>query len=100
MCAKTIKKNESFICLNCREEVLPAEKTCRNHCPLCLWSLHVDDIPGDRACSCRGLMEPIKLEDGKKGFSIVHRCTSCKMVKRNKVLPDDDWDKVIELTLS
>ncbi|WDF05905.1 RNHCP domain-containing protein [Shouchella hunanensis] len=30
----------------------------RNHCPFCLYSKHQDIIPGDRASTCGGLMEP------------------------------------------
>jgi len=48
---KDMKKiNESFVCIHCGEEIMQATKTCRNHCPKCFCSLHVDgDIPGDRA---------------------------------------------------
>jgi len=33
----------------------------RNHCPYCLWSVHLDKTPGDRASLCRGGMEPIAI---------------------------------------
>ena len=36
------KINESFICLNCGKKVEVATRTCRNHCPYCFASLHVD----------------------------------------------------------
>ncbi|MBO7095209.1 RNHCP domain-containing protein [bacterium] len=36
------KINETFICTNCGQEVPLASKTCRNHCPYCFTSLHVD----------------------------------------------------------
>ena len=43
------KINETFVCLECGKSVPTAEKTCRNHCPFCFASQHVDgDIPGDR----------------------------------------------------
>ncbi len=100
MGAKTIKINEGFICENCGMQVPPAFKTCRNHCPQCLYSLHVDgDVPGDRASDCHGLMEPIALEQSSKGYMIVHRCTSCGITRRNQVLDDDAWDQVIALSL-
>ncbi|HNZ66513.1 MAG: RNHCP domain-containing protein [Planctomycetes bacterium] len=95
----TIKINESFQCLECGYQVPPAEKTCRNHCPECLFSLHVDDqVPGDRESDCGGLMEPIKVEKTSKGFVIIHKCQECGYIHRNKTLEDDNWDKIIELT--
>lgn len=43
------KINETFHCLECGKLVPLAERTCRNHCPYCFASRHVDgDIPGDR----------------------------------------------------
>ena len=47
-------ENTGFECGHCRSAV-PANSDghYRNHCPYCLWSLHVDDLPGDRASSCR-----------------------------------------------
>lgn len=90
------KNDASFICGHCGKEVLPLGYSSRNHCPFCLWSLHVDVNPGDRQNECRGLMEPIRVEtDPKKGFVIVHRCTKCGEIKRNraaheaKIQPDD-----------
>ena len=60
----TMKKiNESFICINCKKVISQASKTCRNHCPYCFVSLHVDgDIPGDRATACHGKMYPTAYE--------------------------------------
>lgn len=48
---------ESFSCKACGALVTPegAASRHRNHCPHCLSSLHVDEEPGDRACTCRGL---------------------------------------------
>ncbi len=95
---KTVKINESFRCENCYRQVPMAHKTCRNHCPYCLWSLHVDgDLPGDRSSNCHGLLEPIYIEEHKKGYMIIQRCVECKAQKRNRTLDDDDWNKVIEL---
>lgn len=40
------KINEAFVCLECGKKVPLADKTCRNHCPYCFVSQHVDaDIP-------------------------------------------------------
>ncbi len=46
-------------CNNCDEQVFRLNNgSYRNHCPFCLFSLHVDNIPGDRNNTCKGLMEP------------------------------------------
>lgn len=90
------KNDASFVCANCGREVEPLGYSSRNHCPFCLWSLHLDVNPGDRASECGGKMEPVRVEiDSKKGFVIVHRCTKCGELRRNraaheaKVQPDD-----------
>lgn len=42
------KENQGFICQNCGESVLPLENgSFRNHCPQCLFSVHLDDAQGD-----------------------------------------------------
>ena len=90
------KNDNGFVCEHCGKTVEPLGYTSRNHCPFCLWSLHVDINPGDRANECRGPMEPIRTEpDPKKGFVIIHRCTKCGEIHRNraaheaKVHPDN-----------
>ncbi|HLC75546.1 MAG TPA: RNHCP domain-containing protein [Candidatus Peribacterales bacterium] len=92
-----IPRDEPFICERCNFAVEPlTHGTCRSHCPKCLWSKHVDHEPGDRACSCHGLMEPISLDQsGKKGFVIIHKCTTCKIEKRNKAAPDDELGSIV-----
>ena len=64
----------------------------RNHCPNCLWSLHVDDgLPGDRAADCSGAMEPIAVhvrDDGE--WALVHRCGACDAVRLNRIAGDDN----------
>ncbi len=80
---------ENFTCGNCASEVVGDGYT--NHCPCCLWSLHVDVEPGDRSSGCRGLMEPIRIEvDAKDQFRILHRCTSCGHEKPNRTSTEDD----------
>ena len=40
---KRFTKNDSgFTCAHCGREVEALGYTSRNHCPFCLWSLHVD----------------------------------------------------------
>ena len=102
---KRFTKNDSgFICAHCGKEVQPLGYTSRNHCPFCLWSLHLDENPGDRASGCGGQMEPISAEpDPKKGFIITHRCTKCGAIRRNKAAAEaknqpDNMSKLIKLT--
>ena len=102
---KRFTKNDSgFICENCGYEVKPLGYTSRNHCPKCLCSLHVDIMPGDRANTCGGIMDPIKAEpDPKKGYIIIHKCRKCGEIKRNKAAHEakeqpDSLNKLIKLT--
>ena len=93
-----IKNDNGFECKNCGKTVTPLKYTSRNHCPYCLFSLHVDNIPGDRENPCVGLMQPIAIENSpKKGYVIVYKCTKCGEVKRNKSADDDDFDKILEV---
>ena len=83
---KRFTKNDSgFVCGHCGKTVEPLGYTSRNHCPYCLWSRHLDENPGDRAGDCGGMMEPVGAEpDPKKGYVIIHKCTVCGAVRRNK----------------
>ncbi|MBU1019025.1 MAG: RNHCP domain-containing protein [Patescibacteria group bacterium] len=93
--------NEEFICKNCKEKVPTLKGSCRNHCPKCLFSLHVDNsVPGDRESKCHGLMEPIALEyKGKKGYQLVHECLECGKKQLNIVAEDDDQEEVRKIQL-
>ena len=96
-------ENQGFICENCSEEVLPLTNgSYRNHCPLCLYSKHVDEIPGDRQNSCRGLMKPTSIRHkARKGLQIIHICLKCGAEKANIVaentLQCDSVDEVVKL---
>jgi DNA-directed RNA polymerase subunit RPC12/RpoP len=84
------KINETFECSACGKSVPLASSTCRDHCPFCLVSKHVDDLPGDRASSCLGSLIPTGYErHKKKGFMILYRCQKCSLVKKNKFLEQD-----------
>ena len=73
--------------------------SCRNHCPYCLFSKHVDINPGDREEECKGLLEPIRVElDSRKGYIIIYRCKKCGAIRRNKAAKDDDMELIIQLT--
>lgn len=90
------EENTGFICQNCGQTVLPLNNGgYRNHCPFCLFSRHVDNVPGDRREQCGGLMRPvgIRYKPGK-GCQIIYRCLICGAERVNKaavdtVQPDD-----------
>ncbi len=93
------KIDESFICENCGKKVEKLGYSCRNHCPYCLHSKHVDVNPGDRQESCHGVLEPVGLEiDGKKGYVIVFKCKKCGKIRKNKAAKDDDMNMIIKLS--
>ena len=97
--SKFTKIDEEFICEHCGKLVPKLKYSCRNHCPYCLYSKHVDINPGDRLEECHGLLEPIGLEtNSKKGYVIVFKCQKCDAIKKNKVAEDDDMNKIIELS--
>ena len=103
---KRFKKNDSgFVCAHCGREVEPLGYSSRNHCPFCLWSLHLDVNPGDRLSDCGGEMMPVKAEpDAKRGYILTHRCTRCGAERRNKTAHEakvqpDDLKKIIALTV-
>ena len=84
------KENTGFICNHCGAEVVPLTNgSYRNHCPECLYSLHVDVNPGDRANDCKGLMAPIGItQKKKKGYQIIHKCNHCGAIQFNKLACD------------
>ncbi|MBC7661895.1 MAG: RNHCP domain-containing protein [Chitinophagaceae bacterium] len=99
------KINDAFVCEHCARDVPISQRTCRNHCPFCLHSKHVDVFPGDRANPCKGLLVPIGYEThSKKGLMIRFRCITCQAITRNIALLDDchqpdDYDQILKLTL-
>ena len=99
MAGKFTEIDEEFICDNCGRTVSKLGYSCRNHCPKCLYSKHVDKNPGDREEECKGLLEPIGVElDSKKGYVIIFRCQKCGAIRRNKAAKDDNIDLLISLT--
>ncbi|MBQ4558335.1 MAG: RNHCP domain-containing protein [Clostridia bacterium] len=92
------KKDSGFVCGHCGENVEPLGYTSRNHCPKCLYSLHVDIDPGDRANECKGLMAPTQIEyNSNKGYVILHKCTRCGELKRNKCAEDDNYELILAI---
>ncbi len=98
------EKNAYFVCANCESNVLPLKNgSYRNHCPFCLASIHVDNVPGDRNNSCRGVMDSIKiLYHKKKGWQIIHKCQKCGIEKVNKIaegdVQPDNWQLIVQLS--
>lgn len=98
-------RNTGFDCVVCGLSVPPlAGSGCRNHCPRCLHSLHVDVNPGDRASECGGVLEPVGvLPLRKSGWTIVSRCRKCGAERRNKAATEDanypdNFDLILELS--
>jgi hypothetical protein len=86
-------EDRPFNCRQCGRAVTPQQygSRHRNHCPHCLWSLHVDEATGDRRSGCGARMEPIAVwvrADGE--WALIHRCTSCAALRSNRVAADDN----------
>lgn len=93
-----IMRDEGFACLVCGEKNPELGKGCRNHCVKCLSCLHVDVIPGDRAETCKGIMDPVNIEfDGAKGWIIIHQCRKCGKIVKNKSAEDDNKELITRL---
>jgi len=91
-------RDENFICENCGNEVTKLGYTARDHCPKCLYSKHVDIMPGDRENNCKGLLEPIGIEKFKDTYKIIYKCTKCNQNHKNIMAKDDNLEKIIELS--
>jgi len=90
--------DEEFRCVVCGNDVKKLEYTARDHCPNCLCSIHIDNNPGDRECSCLGILRVISWEKGKKDdIKLVYKCDKCGEIKKNKMAIDDNYDKLLEI---
>ena len=94
--ARFTKNKEDFTCLICGTEVHGNGYT--NHCPRCLSSRHVDINPGDRACTCGGVMLAVGLEHRNGKDIILHRCQKCGFERRNQTSPVDDFSALLALS--
>jgi ribosome biogenesis GTPase len=95
-------KVTAFECSNCGASVSTegAGSEHRNHCPQCLYSLHLDNEPGDRAACCGGLMEPVAVWVKKCGeWAIIHRCRDCGELSSNRVAADDNEMLLLSLAV-
>ena len=94
------KRDEEFVCEHCGKKVSKLGYTSRDHCPYCLYSKHVDNMPGDIEEECKGLLKPVQVElDSKKGYVIIYKCEKCGAIRKNKAAIDDDKDLLIKLTV-
>ena len=102
-----LNRADSFRCAHCGFDV-PMQavgSTQRNHCPMCLWSRHVDEEIGDRSATCLASMEPVGLTLKKDGAEVmvIHRCRGCGKLSKNRLAGDDDQvaiEKVFEAGLA
>lgn len=93
---------DNFMCAVCGKIVTPdgAGVEHRNHCPYCLSSLHVDNLPGDRGADCGGTMTPISVWVRNNGeFALIHQCDKCGKLSSNCIATDDNPEKIIELAM-
>lgn len=93
-----VKRDESFTCINCGKEVSPLGYTTRDHCPYCLYSIHIDIMPGDRANTCKGILKPVSIEKFKDTYKIVYRCEKCHEEHKNIMATDDSLDEIINIS--
>ena len=117
--ALTIKTNNvDFNCKQCGYYVTSLRFVSgvnhRNHCPICLYSRHLDLFhAGDRLSACKGMMAPVgltvKKSPDKYGhpymgeLMLVHQCVHCGTLSINRIAADDDpvsLLKVFECSLS
>ena len=99
---KTHPCTDSFTCRVCGWPVVSqgAGSSHRNHCPNCLWSIHLDNEPGDRESDCRGRMEPIGVWVRKNGeWAILHRCMVCGKISSNRIAADDNPMRLMALAM-
>lgn len=92
----------AFLCTHCNRAIPgTAPGTAhRNHCPHCLWSLHVDLTAGDRRSACLGPMEPFAIGiQGNGEWSILHRCQRCGLIRTNRIAGDDNDVLLVSMAL-
>lgn len=93
---------QAFTCRVCGWLVTPegAGSQHRNHCPNCLSSVHLDEVPGDREADCGSVMEPISVWVRRGGeWAIIHRCRRCGALSSNRVAGDDNPIKLMSIAV-
>lgn len=99
---KPPETDAGFACLHCGFRVSGegAGSRHRNHCPNCLHSRHLDDVPGDRAAACGGLMEPVAVWVRRGGeWALIHRCRECGRFGSNRIAADDNEALLLSLSV-
>ena len=92
--------DEEFKCEYCGLDVSRLNYTARDHCPNCLYSKHVDIMPGDRNNSCMGLMKPVSIEKYKNTYKIIYKCSKCHQMHKNIMANDDNYDLIVKLSVN
>ena len=91
-----------FQCDHCHELVeqyAPGTRH-RNHCPRCLWSVHLDDQAGDQAAGCGEMMEPVAVQVRANGeWLLIHRCKRCHTLHANRIAGDDNELALLSLAV-
>ena len=91
------KKDESFVCRICNQQVPALKYSSRDHCNKCLCSIHIDINPGDRANTCLGTLIPVGVEiNNKKGYIINYKCNKCGQTHNNKSAEDDSFKVILK----
>lgn len=90
--------DEEFICENCHKKISKLNYTARDHCNYCLYSKHVDILPGDRKNECKGLLKPIGIEKYRDTYKIIYQCEKCHQYHKNIMATDDNMNLIIELS--
>jgi hypothetical protein len=113
-CDRKIAKRSGFRCLQCGGFVSIAREAAgvnnRNHCPVCLWSKHVDlKKAGDRLAECQSRMQPTGLtikrtfkryNAEKQGeLMLIHCCLNCGKISINRIAADDDPTRILSVFL-
>ncbi len=89
--------DEQFVCENCGRNVEKLKYSARDHCPYCLYSKHVDILPGDRKNNCHGLLEPIDVEKHKNTYKIIYKCSRCRQIHKNIIANDDNFEEILKI---
>lgn len=95
---KFTELDEEFVCINCGKKVDKLNYSSRDHCPYCLYSLHVDINPGDRLNTCKGILKPIDIEKFKDTYKIIYKCSTCGELHKNIMAKDDSYEEILKLS--
>ena len=94
------ERSASYTCAACGQDIPAAAPGTRyrNHCPHCLCSVHLDEVPGDRAAHCGGVMEAVGVWVREGGeWALIHRCKVCGAFHSNRIAADDNPALLLQL---